>query len=228
VDEMIAALIDVLRASGQLDNTYIIFTSDNGFHMGQHRMLPGKSTAYEEDVNVPFLVRGPGVPRGETLRGVLAGNVDLAPTFAEWAGVAAPEFVEGRSLVPLLAAHRPAESAWRQAFLIEQYPAEPRPRPRRPGKRNVRAAEDVLEPDDPSDAQMDSRATYVALRTSRYKYIEHASGERELYDLTNDRDELRNLAPREPALVRKFSAWVARLHACAGRACRAAESGPPE
>jgi arylsulfatase A-like enzyme len=79
VDEMIARLVEILESSGRLRDTYIVFTSDNGFHMGQHRLRPQKATPYEEDVRVPLVVRGPGVPSGETLSGYLAGNVDLAP-----------------------------------------------------------------------------------------------------------------------------------------------------
>ncbi len=76
VDEMIARVVQILENSGQLGDTFIFFVSDNGFHMGQHRLRPQKATPYEEDVRVPLIVRGPGVPRGETLSGYLAGNVD--------------------------------------------------------------------------------------------------------------------------------------------------------
>src|SRR5262249_26850461 len=101
----------------QLDNTYLFFTSDNGFHLGQHRLRPGKQTAYEEDVHVPLLVRGPGIPAGRMVD-QLTGEVDLAPTWAELAGVSVPDSVDGRSLVPLLRGGAPP-AAWRQAFLLE-------------------------------------------------------------------------------------------------------------
>src|SRR5262245_46237603 len=69
VDEGVARIIDALAARGELDNTYIFFTSDNGYHLGQHRLFvpPGKGEAYEEDIRVPLLVRGPGVRAGVTL-----------------------------------------------------------------------------------------------------------------------------------------------------------------
>jgi N-acetylglucosamine-6-sulfatase len=79
VDEMIGSLFEALAATGQLNNTYVVFTSDNGFHLGQHRLLLGKRAPYEEDIRVPLIVRGPGVPAGGTLDH-LTGNVDLAPT----------------------------------------------------------------------------------------------------------------------------------------------------
>ena len=120
VDEAIAHLVDTLQATGQLDNTFIVFTSDNGFHLGQHRLATGKQTAYEEDIHVPLIVRGPGVPAGRTVEH-FAGNVDLAPTFADVGGAAVPTFVDGRSLVPLLRGVLPAPAAWRQVFLVDHW-----------------------------------------------------------------------------------------------------------
>ena len=64
VDEMIGQLVATLQAHGQLENTFIVFTSDNGLHMGQHRLFPGKGRGYEEDIRIPLIVRGPGVPAG--------------------------------------------------------------------------------------------------------------------------------------------------------------------
>src|SRR5215212_1921814 len=118
VDEMIGKLVDTLKHSGELDNTYIFFTSDNGYHMGQHRLTAGKWTAYEEDIRVPLIVRGPGVPEGQHLEHLVLNN-DFAPTIAELGGAEAPSFVDGRSLVPLLGEDPPPEDQWRQAFLVE-------------------------------------------------------------------------------------------------------------
>ena len=101
VDDMIGDLVDSLRKSNELDDTYIFFTSDNGFHLGQHRLGSGKWTAYDEDIRVPLVVRGPGVPEGKTLSHSVLNN-DLAPTFADLAGAKIPSFVDGRSLAPLL------------------------------------------------------------------------------------------------------------------------------
>src|SRR5215216_5775766 len=97
VDDMIGELVGALHDSGELDNTYIFFTSDNGFHLGEHRLSAGKWTPYEEDIRVPLIVRGPGVPEGETLPHMVLNN-DLAPTFADLAGAEPPSFVDGRSL----------------------------------------------------------------------------------------------------------------------------------
>ncbi|HEX2736575.1 MAG TPA: sulfatase, partial [Acidimicrobiia bacterium] len=94
VDDMLANVVTSLQKSGQLDNTYIVFSSDNGFHLGEHRLPPGKQTAFEEDIHVPLVVRGPGVPKGKTVDN-LAENVDLAPTFAALGHAKVPDFVNG-------------------------------------------------------------------------------------------------------------------------------------
>jgi N-acetylglucosamine-6-sulfatase len=111
VDDAVRAMVRALKRSGRLDRTVIVFTSDNGFLAGAHR-LGGKLSPYEESVNVPFVVRFPGA-RGRSERG-LASNVDLAPTFADLAGARLRR--DGRSLVPLLANR---ERRWRKRVLLE-------------------------------------------------------------------------------------------------------------
>ena len=85
VDRSVAALVEELRADGQLDNTYFVFTSDNGFHLGEHRLPAGKRTPYEDDIHAPFFVRGPGIAAGSHSNAI-AGNVDLAETFGAIGG----------------------------------------------------------------------------------------------------------------------------------------------
>ena len=92
-------MVGALEDTGRLDNTYVIYTSDNGFHMGQHRLFIGKTTAYEEDIRVPMAIRGPGVPEGVSGSQPMVLNNDLAPTFAAIAGVEPPSFVDGRSFL---------------------------------------------------------------------------------------------------------------------------------
>jgi N-acetylglucosamine-6-sulfatase len=116
VDEMVGRLVATLRKTGELDNTYVVFTSDNGIHLGHHRLTEGKRLAYDEDIRVPLIVRGPGVPAGVT-RGRMVLNNDLAPTFAEWTDATPLRPVDGRSLVPVLRPTPP--SGWRTAFLAE-------------------------------------------------------------------------------------------------------------
>ena len=207
-------LVAQLRRSGQLRNTYIVFTSDNGFHSGEHRLPAGKQTAFDEDVRVPLLVRGPGVKAGSA-SGALVGNVDFAPTFARLAGARVPTFVDGRSFAARLHGEQPGTI--RRAFLIEHWPevgSTPRS-PRLP-----------LEP--PDDDQIDARRAhrsgrdhergrglrrrrhlgiedvqnipeYHGLRTDTYTYVEYLDGDRELYDLRHDPYELTNVYDRATA-----------------------------
>lgn len=191
VDEMVGKIVDALRASGTLGQTYIFFTSDNGFHLGEHRLKEGKGTAYDEDIHVPLIVRGPGVPAGRTLDH-FALNIDLAPTLAELAGATPARFVDGRSLKPLLAGAPPSPGAWRGDFVVEYWSPSLRKAP-----------------------------AYEALRTSEYLYVEYVSGERELYDLSIDPYELLNLINYAgPRLVAQLSKRLRFLEHCAGESCR--------
>ncbi|GAA2582935.1 sulfatase [Actinomadura fulvescens] len=224
VDDMVGALRKSLRDTGRLGKTYLFFTSDNGYHLGQHRLPPGKTTPFEEDIRVPMLVRGPGVPAGGTVR-AMAGTVDLAPTFAQLARARIPAFAEGRPLTRLLRGRKPR--AWRRAMLVEFFAGKPKFDPVGPDcdTRPKRALGCPLPP------------TYAALRTGRYTYVEYVTGERQLFDLATDPHQLRNLAA-DPALLRKdaspkakrirarihtMSGWLKRYRACAGASCRKAD-----
>jgi arylsulfatase A-like enzyme len=115
IDDLVATIVAKLGTSGETANTVLVFTSDNGYALGNHRLcckIPG----YEEDIRMPLLMSGPGIPAGAT-RDKLALNNDLAPTFAAWAQVTPSLAVDGVSLVPLLA--NPAVSPWRTRFLVE-------------------------------------------------------------------------------------------------------------
>jgi len=114
VDRSVAALVDALKDTDRLQNTMIVFTSDNGMFWGEHR-LRGKSQVYEEAINVPFVVRYDAMIANPRVDENLVVNIDLAPTFAELAGVEAPG-AEGRSLLPRL---RSANTSWRNSFLVE-------------------------------------------------------------------------------------------------------------
>jgi N-acetylglucosamine-6-sulfatase len=116
VEEMIADILRALEAEGRLDNTYLFFLSDNGLHHGEHRIRSEKNTPYEESIRSPLLVIGPGVPAGVEID-AMTSNIDLGPTFAELAGGAAPDFVDGRSLVPMLDGTAPG--GWRGGILSE-------------------------------------------------------------------------------------------------------------
>ena len=195
VDEMIKRLINSLKDSGKLRNTYIVFTSDNGHLLGEHRKAEGKWSAYEEDIRVPLIVRGPGVPEGR-VRPHMVLNNDLGPTFAQLGRVSAPSFVDGRSFVPLLRSSPPPPSNWRSGFLVE-------------GVRNG------SNPGNPG---------YKAVRTKDHLWVKYASGERELYNLNEDPYELLSRHGTAPdSLKQHLSSRLDRLRDCAREGCRNAE-----
>ncbi len=210
VDDMVAGIVESLSQSGQLDNTYIFFTSDNGFHLGQHRLNSGKYTPYEEDVRVPFLVRGPGIPANLKVD-ALAVSVDLAPTIAELTSTPLLAPSDGRSLAQLLRG-QPKPPAWRKSVLLEQYHFVAAPQ----------STATTLEPSDvPGGEEV---PTHLGLRTATFKYVEYESGELEYYDLVKDPHELKNIAKTlTPVYLGKLSAIVKALSTCAGAGCRAAE-----
>jgi N-acetylglucosamine-6-sulfatase len=117
LDDLVKGVVRKLRAVGELKNTYVVFTSDNGSHEGEHRIPEGKWRPYEEDIHMPLLVRGPGVRGGSTTH-KLALNTDFLPTFTDLAGIGTPSYVDGRSLRPVL---KGGTATWRRtAILLER------------------------------------------------------------------------------------------------------------
>lgn len=157
-----------------------------------------KKVPYEESIRVPMIVRGPGVPAGQILKH-FGANIDLAPTFAELAGISWPNFVDGRSLVPLL--HRKTSvDVWRQVVLIENWDRG----------RNITKT-----------------PNFQAIRTKDYLYVEYGTGERELYDLHTDPYQLQSLhSSVPPALITRLSSRLNELRHCARGNCRTAENKP--
>jgi arylsulfatase A-like enzyme len=183
VDEGVDALVGALRASGRLENTLIVFASDNGFLWGEHRLPYRKSSPYEESVRIPLVVRWDRAVPGPRSDASVVGNVDLAPTFAAAAGVGAPGS-EGASLLPLL---RGSGAPWRKEILLE----------------HLRGTEGY-EREVP---------TYCGVRSPRWKYVAYQTREEELYDLRRDPLELVNLAgdPAHRAQLAHGRASVLRL-----------------
>ncbi len=204
VDEMIGRLKSRLKEKGLADNTYLVFGSDNGFHMGEHRLRPGKQTPYDTDIRVPMVLTGPGVPAGERVS-ELAENIDLNPTFQELAGVNPPPTVDGRSLSGLLHGRRTDD--WRDAVLIEHHHAK--------SKKN--------DPDaGPDDAG--NPPSCEAIRTADALYVEYANGEQEYYDTRSDPHQLTNLEASLPAEKRaSLHKTLTALKNCKGtKSCQAA------
>jgi N-acetylglucosamine-6-sulfatase len=218
VDEAVGRLIDALRESGELENTYVFFTSDNGWHAGEHRLTTGKWTAYEEDIRVPLIVRGPGVAEGRTLPHLVLNN-DLAPTFADLAGAEVPSSVDGRSLTPLLSADPPPPEDWRSAFLVEA------------ARELSRSFALPLSGDQVPKGRRHApreewgRPGLEAVRTGEYLYVEYGTGERELYDLRRDPYQLNNAyESADPELLRRLQGRLAALRGCSGTSCEPAEN----
>jgi N-acetylglucosamine-6-sulfatase len=121
LDDLVAGVVGKLREKRVLGNTYIFFTSDNGYHLGEHRIHAGKGRPYEESVRVPLVVRGPGVAAGRQAQEKLVLNTDYLPTFTDLASTQTPGYVDGRSLGPVV--FKGNAAAWRSAVLLEAHDA---------------------------------------------------------------------------------------------------------
>ncbi len=162
VDEGIARLLADLRDLGKLDNTVVIFMSDNGLMMGEHRINRRKTCPYQECLRVPLVISYPRLTPGRVVDDRVALNIDLAPTLLDLAGLPIDSAIDGRSLLPLLRGEQPA---WRTDFLAEAWGQD------LPGQ-----------PD------------WAAVHSLGWSYVQHASGDLELYDLQEDPYEVENRA----------------------------------
>jgi arylsulfatase A-like enzyme len=198
IDRMIGHLYRVLEDAGVADNTYVVFSSDNGFHTGQYRLGPGKQTAFDTDIRVPLIVTGPGVPAGRSVA-TLAASIDLAPTFERIAHARAPIRRDGAALLPIWHG-RAAPAGWRGGVLIEHHGRTPR------GDPDAQPANSGIPP------------TYEAIRTLSSLYVEYSNGEREYYDLRVDPYQLHNRAGWAPvSVLRPLRVALHALERCRGR-----------
>ena len=181
VDDLLGEILETLDDCDIRKSTYILFTSDNGYQLGQHR-LHGKLYPYRMCTNVPLFVSGPGIVGGKTA-GHLLAHIDLCPTILELAGAKIPEFVDGKSFVPLLRNPNAInETTWREPVVIENWQAK-----RNRGKNFLGA--------------------YSGLRYHNKIYVEWVNGDKEFYDFTEDPHELNNafedLSPAEQRLLKR-------------------------
>ena len=230
VDDGVKQVIDSLGGVHRLRNTYIIFTSDNGFFYGEHRLTGGKFLAYEASTHLPFLMRGPGI-KPATQTGELVANIDIAPTILELAGVAADKSVDGRSLYPYAhdAALRTRRPILFESFVetndVEENGGGPPSAPARVAAGTAGGGPSVnARPKEAGASIVAPPKDYEGIRLGPYKYIEWPDGEKELYDITKDPYELNNKA-RDPNLfpIRAFlHSRLIRLEACSGRTCQEA------
>ena len=204
VDQLLAGIEAELASRGLARNTYIVFSSDNGYHMGQHRLLPGKQTAFDTDIRVPLIIAGPGVPAGRTITEVTQ-NVDLYPTFVQLAG-GTPVQTDGHSLLPLLhPTGSGAPTRWRTIALIEHHgPTE------------------AGDPDSENGERGGNPSPYEAIRLFNKQYgnavyVEYKrTGKREYYNLDKDPFERNNaypqLSPTVQAQLHKLLLALERCH----------------
>jgi N-acetylglucosamine-6-sulfatase len=215
LDDLVESLVNTLKANGQLDNTYVIFTSDNGYNLGAHRLIH-KMAPYEESIRVPLAIRGPAVPAG-VKRSEMVAEIDFTPTVLDWAGVTPASVLDGMSWRPLLGTA--AASNWRTDLLL-QYVEN--------GAANGIGAE--MPPSIPVILGQDI-PTYRALRNQSYLYVEFTAPgtsdlhQYELYDLARDPYQLFNLTStsagqaKHASLIKTMQARMDVLTTCKGASC---------
>jgi arylsulfatase A-like enzyme len=172
VDELVDGLFNRLEEHGILDNTYVFYTSDNGFHIGQHRLQPGKETGYEEDIHIPLIIRGPGVAK-DTSSSIVTAHIDLVPTFLSLAGAPLPPDLDGEP-IPLNRETSPTTALAKREHVNVEYWGWVLSE----GKWGFNGGAD----------RIISNATYKALRVVSEEYDLYYSvwctNEHELYDMT--------------------------------------------
>lgn len=194
LDRHLARLFRELKASGEYDDTVVVFTSDNGYLLGEHRWLSGKVIGFEPSYRVPLLIAGPGVPAGERVDPVT--TVDLTASILDWADARLRK-ADGISFVDDLE----GSSGWTRAIGYESY---------LPSIANLH---DVRGFDGPQTA--------IGIRTAQYFYVKYSSGEVELFDLERDPLEMESRAddPAYADVRRDLNAAWRKFHDCAGADC---------
>jgi N-acetylglucosamine-6-sulfatase len=209
VDDQVARLIATLRRTGELDNTVVMLTSDNGYFLGEHRLPFGKTLPYEPSMRIPLLMRGPGIPAGE-IRTDPFSMIDFAPTILELAEAKATLPTDG---VSMLSVAREGDRGWRRPILTETGP---------------RDAETALRPNGTPIAYDEDSPNALSptqgVRVRGLMYIETLGGHRELYDLRVDPHEMDNVAgdPRYRQQIRALAVVLDRLRGCVGVECEVA------
>ena len=228
IDDGVQQVVSTLGAMHRLRNTYIIFTSDNGFFYGEHRLTGGKFLAYEPSTHLPFLMRGPGIKPG-TSTGELAANIDIVPTILELAHVEADKSIDGRSLVPYLLdpelrTRRPILfESFVETSDVEENGGGPAAAPEGVAAGATGGGDSVnARPNEASASIVAPPKDYEGIRLGPYKYIEWPDGEKELYDINKDPYELNNKARDKNYFpIRAFlHKELERLETCVGRTCQ--------
>ena len=221
VDEMLSNLTTLLDKLAELDNTYIFYMGDNGQHLGDYRLSGGKRQAYDTDIRVPFLVRGPGVQGGTRVTEIVQ-NIDLMPTWIELAGgQITPGYKnDGKSIVPLLHKQQelqPSVNQFRSVSLAEMYG----------GSSNMGG--NIYHTMAGYEKGRFWNNTYQAIRVingsdwtsnANWMYAEWCTGENEFYNITDDPREISNVVSQlTPKMISMLSLLVAQLGNCSGSEC---------
>jgi arylsulfatase A-like enzyme len=205
VDDEVANIIATLDRTGELDNTYVMFTSDNGYFLGEHRRRQGKILPYDPSLRVPLVMRGPGIPAAQARRDPFL-MVDFAPTILDAAGVRTDRPLDGRSMLDVA---RNGDRGWTRPIFTETGPIQL--------SVEIFTAGDLLQRRHGPSALRFSQG----VRTGRYLYVEHASRDKELYDLRQDPQQLDNRIdlPRYRTVRRTLARELDRLRECDGPGC---------
>eukprot|EP00062_Callorhinchus_milii_P021310 gi/632977891/ref/XP_007905600.1/ PREDICTED: N-acetylglucosamine-6-sulfatase-like [Callorhinchus milii] len=221
VDDLVEKVINKLQQVGELNNTYIFYTSDHGYHTGQFSLPIDKRQLYEFDIRVPLLVRGPNIKPKQTITAPIL-NIDLAPTFLNIAGYdVLGTNMDGTSFLPLLNSSH-SKIRWRSDFLIE-YTGEGS-EDKDPKCPNVGPGMSECFPDCVCEDSFNN--TYACVRTlssTNLQYCEFADNETfvEVYNLTSDPHQLKNIAKTvNPSLLVKMNQRLIKLESCSGYDCR--------
>ncbi|KAK7953199.1 hypothetical protein PG988_013893 [Apiospora saccharicola] len=190
VDELVDAVVKKLEKNGLLDSTYIFYTTDNGYHIGQHRLQPAKQCSFEEDINIPLIVRGPGVTAGAVETNLVTTHTDIAPTFLSIAGAPLRSDFDGLAIPLSAEAKVEAEKDRHEHVAVEHW--------------GFASNEGRLFD---GYKRLYLNNTYKALRVAGDKYNLHyqvwCSNERELYDLNTDPGQMINLLDPDEEKNRK-------------------------
>lgn len=226
VDDMVKNVVTLLDSKKLLNKTFIIFSSDNGFHLGQFSLPNDKRQLYDFDIRVPLIVRGPGIPVGSKNSNLVA-NIDIMPTIVAMATGAAPSDVDGLSLMPLLipktSKKKTNQVAWRQEILIEHN-----------GEWNAKGYTgcphtEFLNTCSPNCVCEDAlNNTYTCLRTmsqadDNFVYCNFADTQntQEFYNMTADPHQLTNIVGKlDPKFLTSQNKELIIMSQCKGPSCR--------
>jgi N-acetylglucosamine-6-sulfatase len=205
VDDAVSTILSALSSSGALPSTYVIFTSDNGFMKGQHRLPYNKTVAYDPSAKVPLIIRGPGV-LAERTRSEIVSNIDLTATILDLAGVMPRRVIDGTSFRQMLSS--PTAIPIHNYLLLEFMVEFPQSYPVSTGPSYTIPA-------------------FGAVVSDAYKYIRSSTSEIELYDRTADPGETNSLHadPAMAGTVTSYDAMLQLMKACVGLQC--AMTAPP-